>query len=58
MGAALPGPAGEGVTREGDTLTPLSSHCQGSMGDRIKTKSLSSPGNLSVRVGEKDTSLR
>lgn len=57
MGAALPGPAGEGVTREGDASTPLSSHGQGSVGDRIKTKSLSNPGNLSIRVEEKDTSV-
>lgn len=45
------------MTREGGALTPLSSHGQGSVGDRIKTKSLSNPGNLSIRVEEKDTSV-
>lgn len=45
------------MTREGGALTPLSSHGQGSVGDRIKTKSLSNPRNLSIRVEEKDTSV-
>lgn len=48
---------GKGVTREGDTLSPLSSHCQGSRGDRSKTQSLSHRGNLSIKAEEKDIIL-
>lgn len=48
---------GKGVTREGDTLSPLSSHCQGFRGDRSKTQSLSHPGNFSIKAEEKDIFL-
>ena len=43
---------GKGVAREGDTLSPLSSHCQSFRGDRSETQSLSHPGNLSIKAEE------